>query len=89
MKLFKLFLGGHNFNGWYSGILVTLESLERINECGKFREKYLPNYAAHKITYLQESEEYEYQWDGTIVWEDTEGVSWTMDITLSEQDTFL
>jgi hypothetical protein len=89
MKLFKLYLGGHNFNGWYSGILVTFESLERINDCKKFRGEHLPNYATHKITYLQPSEEYEYQWNGTIVWEDTFGISWTMEITLSEQDVFL
>lgn len=89
MKLFKLYLGGHNFNGWYSGLLVTFESLERIHECGKFYKEYLPNYVSHKITYLHQSEEYEYQWDGTIVWEDTEGVSWTMEITLCEQEVFL
>ncbi|AUR89110.1 hypothetical protein NVP1121O_082 [Vibrio phage 1.121.O._10N.286.46.C4] len=88
MELFELYLGGHHCNGWSSGIIVTKDSLSRINECDILAKTHLPNYISHEVVYLQKDLEYKDQWNATIIWKDSEQTQWTMELTLYPKKHF-
>lgn len=91
MKLFKLYLGGYNLEGWSAGLIVTEDSLSKLTSCKSFADKHLVDCKEiSKVTFI--GHQYEGYDTGCrnylIEW--TDGVNlWKMEVTLSEIEGFL
>lgn len=89
MKLYQLYLGGYNCDGWNSGLIVTELSLHRLASCKSFADEHLVDCKEiTKVTFIGTHEEWDNTHNYLIEW--TDGVNlWKMEVTLYETEGFL